>query len=789
MGPVTRRSGWTPPVASRTSAEADLSDRSLAENRKYLFYVGATVSTAVTRLTMQNVHSCIGALMLAVLGAAPADADGVRVAISMRGDGARQPIPKSIEIFARQKDQSTTPLRRAVTAPAGDIELPPGVWTLEAHAPGFWGSRAEVRATRNAHAELELWPAATVAGKVSAPSRGQIQEIMLSFGPANERNVSPKGSTTCPVASSSFVCAVPASLLHLRVGARRMVPHYRWNVRVARRTELGIFSFSEGASISGYVLTSAASSADTELRLTNRDSSEVVRITNDRGRQVRQPLRANPDRRGFFQIGPLAAGHYVLAARDRDGRTGAMQVVVETAAETRLPAALPLSAAAEFEVRLNPPMAPGGVPWELRLMHYSVTPPTPAMSSVVPETGLLSIRGVGQGDYALIVEAAGQRWLSQMVQIGSQPESVDIEVPLLHVSGTVTLGRRPLASKVIFGGQFGTTQIQLKSNESGHFEGHIPKSGRWRLDIRSESPAVNRSLYVDVVERTPGFFGVDVALPNTLLDVEVVDDRGTPVHGAVVHVQPSGKATDTLIAHGTTDDAGRLTLHGLPEGPALLSAEAWVDLLTDANQLVNIGEDTAPVRVRLSRARRIKGRLTAHGRPVPGGFVGAVPLDVRRPVLSGRDTTDAMGEFDVRVPPSTRTVRLTYGARGYATRTVTSSVGDHAVELPLVSKVGRLVILTPKAHQEALLSARHVPLIHNDVTLPLAFFIHDRGRPIEIASTGDGTSIVLDDMEPGVYAVCREGDEVADLASGQRPDCTRGVLAEGGELILQVPRF
>jgi hypothetical protein len=116
-------------------------------------------------------------------------------------------------------------------------------------------------------------------------------------------------------------------------------------------------------------------------------------------------------------------------------------------------------------------------------------------------------------------------------------------------------------------------------------------------------------------------------------------------------------------------------------------------------------------------------------------------------------------------------------------------VGDHAVELPLVSKVGRLVILTPKAHQEALLSARHVPLIHNDVTLPLAFFIHDRGRPIEIASTGDGTSIVLDDMEPGVYAVCREGDEVADLASGQRPDCTRGVLAEGGELILQVPRF
>lgn len=729
----------------------------------------------------------IGRLVVGVgisaLGASSsAHADRLHVDIQFRGVSDRLPGPVTLLGLPSASPDIAPKRLKTFTRRGTMVELSPGRWRVSATAEGFWNATQEVELHDSGTLTLELWPAGRLSGEVRmADPKEQLREVRVAFG--STEAPTPAGEARCPITEGRFECTVPQGTLNVRVGAGSMVPHYRWALRVRETGSVGRLVFVRGASISGWVVDSAGAGSDgAHVRLTTSDDREVL-TTRGPGREVFPPAQTNAE--GFFQLGPLSPGQYKVVATHTDEVRDSVAIEVQKDLESRLPRSLRLARPVRLDVEVRPPLAPGGGAWELRIINHSVAPPSHVRTLTIPSTGRIDTP-LGQGRYALLVEAGGQRWLSELIELGDDPGPVILEIEVIKVTGTVSLGGEPLTARLIFGGRFGTRRVELRSDHEGRFEGHLPRLGRWQVDLVATSPTVERSLFVDI----PATRHVDLKLADTALEVEVVDGQGQPVDAALVNAQPSGGIADTLLTQAGTDAAGRVAFHGLPAGPAVVSAERGT-LMSEDNPVVRIREgEPVAVRLRLRETVQFRGRLVASGVPVPGGFVQAVPVR-GGPAVTAAATTDASGSFAVHLPPGTSDVRLAYGAVGFATRLTTIGLKPTATDLALEKGGGTLAVVFDTADVGAvLLWLRHLYVQSRDGGASLAFLVHDRGSRIEMAAEEGRQRLVLRDMAPGPYELCVAQPYVAaTLQSGRMGTrCSSGVVSTGSDLVVEAPR-
>src|SRR5262249_24553182 len=142
--------------------------------------------------------------------------------------------------------------------------------------------------------------------------------------------------------------------------------------------------------------------------------------------------------------------------------------------------------------------------------------------------------------YQVSVEnGAGQAFHAEAVEIDGSPAVIPISLSLVSVSGRVLLGKEPLSASLWFGGKHHPVSLPFDSDEKGRFRGVLPQAGRWRVDVSSNDPRIERVIEnVEVRKRDDGS-AFEISLPATTLLITVVDPAGVPIEHALVEAKSS----------------------------------------------------------------------------------------------------------------------------------------------------------------------------------------------------------------------------------------------------------
>jgi len=327
-------------------------------------------------------------------------------------------------------EPSTTdnePIVFSITAPGTQsVELPLGdPWTVEVTADGRWPDSAVVvpRDGIQEHASLDLWPVGTLTATITVDTFEPMPtSLRVRFsGPHGVPPIPgfPEDEVICPVEDDQMRCTLPSGKLDLRLRARGMVSHYRWNqaVLAGATTDLGTLKLRRGASVTGWVVAGEGrpdlSKCTLELRQLGPEPDTSV------SRQARQ--RGTADTRGFFHITGVAPGLYTIEAQlPTLGSARFMPLTVMEDAESALSEPMVLRPPATLEIEVDPPADPWSRPWQVTVRQQapvsSITVPVDDVTKL--GTGRWRCARLERGAYEIRVEDRdGDRWWYEEAQV------------------------------------------------------------------------------------------------------------------------------------------------------------------------------------------------------------------------------------------------------------------------------------------------------------------------------------------------------------------------------------
>ena len=428
------------------------------------------------------------------------------------------------------------------------LDLAPDIsWRLKAEAKGLWGPTALVAGSSgHAEASIRLVPTATLVAQIDM-EHGYAEPAKLEVRIRSPRAMAEGSAQTidCATQESRWRCDVPAGEFDLRLRAADFVAHYFWELELRPRetVDLGVLKFEHGSAISGWLVTDDRSPLKSGTTVTA--TPQVTQAGSPAEQQRRRFLagRASVNHRGFFHLNELRPGAYVLEI-EHPGFVSlrSSPVVVYEASETELAKPLVLTRPAELRLIVNPPTDISGSPWSLTLIAHGVTEPVDVGRTQF--NGAWTAHELRPGSYLLIIaDSQGSRFRSEEVVIESGVAEQWVDLDFIEVEGLVTLGKEPLSAELAFGGASGLVSVTLEADEGGRFHGALPHSGDWPVDVRSRSIGVHRRLRAVEVEPGKGSSRawVEIELPSTRLDGEVVDSKGRGVDRATVMAVPVPK--------------------------------------------------------------------------------------------------------------------------------------------------------------------------------------------------------------------------------------------------------
>ena len=661
------------------------------------------------------------------------------------------------------------------------LPLEPGVWHVRVVSPVLWIPERTLNVVAGVvHTpRLTLWPSTTLdatwRGRAPAPA-----ELMVHFrgAPSVPGSVRvPEATAVCPLQERRVTCRLPASRLDLRFVVLGMIPEYFWDVDLPPgKTSFGGLRMERGASLIGYVQQAEGDDAEgvtVELQSPNGKAIAAAGTT--------RTLRVTSNRRGFFQFRQAPAGRFRVVAGDGRGSVAASEVEVESEHESALSAPLLLEEPYVLDVSIDPPRAPRDQTWTLVVLRRS--PFQTSRRFELPESGMMRLENIGRGQYLLEVSAGGQKWASHGVEIDAEPGPLQIQIPVLDLHGTVSLGGEPLAARLSFGGRSGEQVLIFESDDEGEFEGHLPRAGAWHVHVFSEDPPVESVL--QKVQVDTGVDGssatVQIELQAGRLTGRVVDEQGRGQRG-YVNLTPLA-AGDQFFDQVTTDSTGRFDAGGLSFGDYAIRAHAGGRQSRSVVVSLSEARDSAEVSLTVSGGLDVPGRIfsAATGQPVAGARILAFPADQRRTLLTPT-FSDAEGRFELRLPPEARAAILFYSAEGHALEMARRAcTGGEELVLSVAPQGGRLALTLPESTAPALVPA----LVRNGAVMgvgALSSLLRASGTAV-----ADGAATLLEGMAPGEYALCLvdrqvEATSLAVSVDGAR--CATGWLGPGGELSL-----
>jgi len=722
----------------------------------------------------------------------------------------------------------------AARAPGGS---PPAPVTLRLHPAGRVSGRLQVGATARLPEELRLRFEAA-PGQMGRAREGAEGEVDCALG-EEERSAPRSTPHSTPHSTRRFSCVAPAGAVDLRLRAQTFVPVYRWGETVVagETLDLGEIPLRPGASVVGWVESPEGEplpGARVTLAVAPAGSLPDPAV---RDRLGSLELSVRTDGRGFFQLSGVSPGVYVLSAEVPDFAPARLfPLEVREGLEARLKEPLVLAPPAELTLVLDPPADAYGRPWRLELFDLDRAAGLPggAREGAVSPEGLWRRGGLAPGRYGVgVIDADGDRWAAAEIRLESGPREERLKIPLLALRGTLTLGGEPAAGLIWFGGRSGQRRVRFAADLEGHFEGYLPaestapgESGEggagaeagaeagtetgtetgteagteagaetWAVEVELAGEEETR-LALEPVEVRPlpgkAWAEVELEIPDTTLTGEVVDEEGRAVPGARISALfvRAGKPAETETAAG---DAGQFRLRGLPEGNAVLHAQAGERGSDYLPAVIDAELDPPHLRLVVRSVVTLAGQVISASGPVPGARVLAMPDLASAGGASVEQTlTGPDGTFTVRLPAPSATapppgVTLVVRAPGFATYLGRVELRrDEPARVLLETGSGTLILAPPPIPPPP--GPRSAPiLVHEGAWLPLPALLQllgERPRPdpdgrLILPALAGGTYTVC--VGPGVVRALRQGDEAPEGA------CVTGFLPAFGELVLTLP--
>lgn len=719
----------------------------------------------------------------------------------------------SIAAWTDLGSEAAEPLVVEASGPLGEsLELdlsPDHRWRLSAESNAFWSAAGwPVDPAKETLVRLPAFPRAVLAGRLRVP-RGErpptevVARLSPARGAAGDEVESRDGGSrrcsleqavvTCPVDDGRFACTVPSGEWNVRLKAERWAGRHLWRVRLDPQGtwDAGDLELRHGSTLLGEVTTidGPADPRITRIRLEPVSSREPGRGVDP---SIRRELAATErlNAQGYFVFEDLVPGAYTVAAH-QPGYAPSVPLHVEVVEnrETALRDPIVLRPPLRLSARIIPAVDPHGGRWRLELARWmpSGEQLEVAASGDADEEGTWEVEGLPPGTYRLeVVDRSGDPLAVEEPILLEEGDGLElaIAVDLVEVNTRVLLGDEALPhAEVWFGGRFGRTRVHAVTDEEGEVVAFLPRTGEWRVDVRSEVPrVVDDGRSVEVPEDGGE---LEIRLPDTRLRGRVLaEGTGQPVVGSAVRLVRADVRTG---ASGVLTDAeGRFDLAGLDTGSYLVQAEK--DSARSEMVTVDLREEVVPPELTLTLRRRItlEGHVIAQHGGVPGARVEVVPLSASGELVEisvPSAVTDASGRFATDLPAQTQEVLVTVLAPGFALTLARGGV--EGMRIAVAPSAGRLRLARTNGDDGATGAAIELVMID--------------GQPVDVPTLlswaamhgdGEGGDLVVPALPAGAYRYCLVRFEEALLVFAGRAvptRCTEGILTPGDELRLNAP--
>ncbi len=644
---------------------------------------------------------------------------------------------------------------------------------------------------------LTCYPTAVLTGRViTARGIGRPTELIGTAQPSPDRTTKdgpfPKEARfSCPVdAEGLFECPPPAGRFDLRLKAYGFAGHYLWDVHLGtgERRDIGTVRAAAGASLVGEVQTADGSPLLEGVEVWLEDATRIPGQQPAKGSLRERRMRVRPGRGGFFQFEGLRPGP-VLVSAQAPGYAGGepFSVDLREGLEATLRQPLTLSPPVGIEVLVTPPHDPQAKPWKVRLSPRDPRKfGAPEREGKTAEDGSWRPEVLPAGEYTLELESErGDRWHRESVEVLAGGPPIFVNVPVIHVHGTLERNGEPVSAHLWFGGLHGSPRVHFFAEPDGRFHGYLPRAGRFKVVL--QWPETESSQEIDLppldVEEpdAPGAV-VEVAmeLPTGEVWGEVVDEIGEPVTG--VSVTGIGLEGEYLRYSGSTDADGRFEAKPLIPGRYQFFAQGRARKSSKEEVEVSGGGSSEEIRLVMGSSS-VRGRVISAYGPVVGAGVDSQPVGADgRPLPSPNVMlqSDLRGSFEIGVPPEAAQLAVMIFPEGYAARALLLPPSDEEARIE-VGELGGTLILEPRpGHPRAeLLGA---VLRWNGAEAPL-FLVKQRWADLHGGSEQWPVALTLPRMEPAVYEFC--SSPVRDGKPVERR-CVSGVLAPNAELRLSL---
>lgn len=688
-----------------------------------------------------------------------------------------------------------------------ELDLPPGSsWRVSSDIRGFWASVGVLTATPSAGSTLhriELWPAGRLTGSLKLGVAGQvlpkeIEATIVSPPDPRLRKEIPKGEVICPVGKRGvFHCEVPAAFLDVALRSPGFVPDYRWGLRVdpGKTLSLGSVTLKNGASLTGWAQLEEAGAPLRKglarlvpLLAPGYDAEVAARL---RSTALEGLVRQD----GFFQFAGIAPGHYLLEVEGEGmAPTRVFPLEIRPWSETVLPQPVVLKPPLQLEISISPPLDWLSRPWHVQVRRASdfsgALDAKASYEGTAGKDGWIRIPGQAPGTFSIQVrDSLGNVLFDDPRRSVERSEDArqDIEIDLVTVRGSVSLGKEPLASQLWFGGELGVPRVRMDSDGEGAFHGVLPRDGTWIVDVKAEEPRLDTHVTVRLKADRAGRASAEILLPDTQIFGKVLTEDHKPVANAQVAVATE---VDTLVVK--TDDTGAFEARAVPEGVTNLTARHFLlgDLYTSSSVVVPVGSSpVGPVDLHLRKMKIVSGKILSPEGPVPGATVYLFPS---RPRLGLGDSsrTNVDGTFIAQLSAGTERVNAVVSPPGYALQVFEFQVSQDSTVLTVSPNGGSLELSFPYTSAEMKEKGFRLLFFQNGLQLassPLYRWAFSQGARME----GGLFFPRIPNLAPGEYRVCisprtilPEAEIVSFLESLE--DCASGYLPPGGTLKLHL---
>ncbi len=652
------------------------------------------------------------------------------------------------------------------------LELPDAAagWLISAAAPGFWQAPVDVGSGE----AVELWPTANLEGEIGkADSPESIDEIGAKFSPSpgskGPKGYLREGIVTCPVRERRFACVIPAGTFDLRLRAKGHVSIYRWREELApgATLRLGSIGFRRGASLVGRVVS------------TDRDAPKpgacTVRLeppgVSTKAKGNDEYPSSGVDKNGFFHLQVVPPGKWVVVAEQEGFAAARRAVTILERMEANLNEPLVLARPARLELNLLPPQDPAGKPWMVELLDVTDTGRAEPLVNVPASIAGFWAKDRLSTGRRLVVRARtsdGHAWWADgtAFELAGPVHRRNLDLGFEEVDGTLRLGETPLAGQLAFGAPEENISIALRSGSDGKVSGALPRLGKWRVLVTSESPSVRREIDVELTRGPNGRGRVEIILEDRALIGEIVDENGKRLDRAILTI--SAKAANSREVTQEFVEGGAFRLTGYAPGGYLLKAEGSGRV--SETVVAEIAADGSSPFLKIVAVPNVSIDLrvvTEGGTPVAAANLNILQTTVFPGLTTISRRTDASGRASFKTNPGIPQQCFVVSQAGLTTKVFSVSPSPDEQEVVLPGSGGTLEIRKPAPND-----GEAIVLWQGPCYLPSGL--------LGMIGRGDGATLM--EMAPGEYRLCRH----SLVASPAPPVCSGGYLTPLGRLSLDL---